>query len=161
MKNNDLSPKLIGTVELTLTNKSGNIIKKVITHNAIVNLGMDFVLNRMADDNIVKPISYIGIGTGVTAVDSGDTTLVTERGRATVTYTESTVSTREINFSAYFEAAYPDTDYDISEIGLFGGQAYGSSDSGILVGRALITPITKIADQHGLTINYKISTSGG
>jgi hypothetical protein len=92
--------KLKGAVALVLRDKDGNVKEKQEAKNLIVDTGLNFICDRMKDDETA--MSHMAIGSGTTAAAAGDTALGTELGR--VALTSSTVTNNEIVYVASFGA---------------------------------------------------------
>ena len=90
-------------------------------------------------DNIVANTQWVEIGTGTTAADPSDTTLVSAVVRnARQTYTQTPSS---VTISGYFSSTQGNGN-DITEYGVING-VYNTSSFGTLISRDVATAITK------------------
>lgn len=96
--------------------------------------GLNLIAQSLRDGTSPE-ITYIALGSGSTAPTNLDHTLVSEQFRKTVTQhiDNGTGDTQTICYIAPFEA----NDFDIQEIGAFGGAADDTSGSGTLIARWL------------------------
>lgn len=78
--------KLIGVMTATLYKADGSVITKV-KPNLITTVGFDFIADAIGKaSGRPNVMSYIAIGSGVTAAAVGNTALVTELARVAATY---------------------------------------------------------------------------
>ena len=156
----DKMPQLFGHIKIEVCDDEGNIICVREKHNAIVNTGKNFILNRMASDDVAS-ISYCAIGIGTGGVDSSAQQIETEVHRVATIYTDSAISTLEQKWMAFFNTNVPaGSTYQITEVGLFGGGADAGSNTGTLVGWSQFGAVPKTPGSHSLTVDYRIFVSG-
>ena len=150
--------KISGEYCLTCKNEQGNITKKVIKKNLVVNAGLVLVAQLLMNSGeFTSPkINYCAVGTGSTVPTSGDTQLETEIDRKLFTY--QLIQGNSILLSVYFTKL--EAVGTLAEIGLF-FNGEGTADSGILFSRisgGTELPITK-NDTETLTIDYKLTVN--
>ena len=155
----DRMDRINGIVTITLRDDDGCIIQERTQYNALVDLGKNLLLNRLINNTEIDPITYIAVGIGSSEIDSGETGMQGEVARRGAIYTKSTTATLDLKLSAYFESDYPVlSDYEISEVALYGGAATVESGTGTIVARVLISnPITKQRGTHSVTVDYHLA----
>ena len=89
--------KVKGVAELTLLDSKGKAKQSVTTSNLVVDTGLNFIVDRMKDDETV--MTHMGVGTGTTAPVAGNTTLETQLGGRELIET-STVTDNSILYRA-------------------------------------------------------------
>ena len=97
--------KLIGTDK-----KTGKKIESPIFNN-VVDTGLDAVADLIAGE-----FTYLAIGTGTTAVTTGDTELETEYTRESVSFTDEGTGIRQVDHTFNVGSGVSE---DITEVGLF------------------------------------------
>lgn len=77
-----MSLKLAGTGHCWYTGKDGNKIYETVKHNAIVNVGFDFVRQCLTNSTTrPSPLGYVAVGSGSTATSLTMTALENEGAR--------------------------------------------------------------------------------
>ncbi len=128
------SSEMTGNVSITKRDISGHIKEVKKYKNILVNLCFDFLCNKLIDSGSELGITYMAIGSGTTAVAVTDTILVTETMRKVLT---SRIKSGQTSvFSMYLSTT--EGNGSIREIGLFGGLASSTPNSGTLFDRLLI-----------------------
>jgi hypothetical protein len=94
--------KAIGTLEIVVTDKDGNIKESHQLKNIVTDLGKAWIAARMSATSTPAAMSTMAIGTGVTGAVSSQTTLVTESARSALTST--TVTANSTTYVATFGA---------------------------------------------------------
>lgn len=119
------------------------------TKNLVVTAGKNWVADRMKGVN--DPIGWMAIGTGTTAADAGDTTLVTELDRNALATSGGTVSGNTITFETTWAAG--DGTGAVTEAGLF-----DAASGGDMLARTVFSVVNKAA-LDSMTITWTITVS--
>ena len=138
--------KLRGDVALVLRDKDGNIKDERNIKNLIVDTGLNFICDRMKDDETV--MTHMALGSGTTAAAAGDTSLESQLG-SRETLDSSTVSANTITYVASFEAG--DATGAVTEAGIF-----NAASGGTMLCRVTFSVVNKAADDT-LSVNWQIS----
>jgi hypothetical protein len=139
--------KLKGAVALVLRDKDGNVKAKQEAKNLIVDTGLNFICDRMKDDETA--MSHMAIGSGTTAAAAGDTALGTELDR--VALTSSTVTNNEIVYVASFGAG-------TGTGAVTEAATLNASSGGTMLCRVTFSEVNKAADDT-LQITWTITLS--
>lgn len=126
---------ITGDVKLVLTNSDGVVIETMEYKNLVVSTGKTFIASRMAG-NSATVMSHIALGTGATAAVVGDSALVSEIGRASIT--SSTPSTNTITYTATFGPGVATG--TLTEAGVF-----NAASAGTMLCRTVFPPVGKAA----------------
>ena len=140
--------KVKGVAQLSLLDSDGNEKRTVTTSNLVVDTGLNFIVDRMKDDETV--MTHMGVGTGTTAPTASDTTLETQLGNRELIET-STVTNNSILYRSVFEAG--DSTGQLTEAAIF-----NASTGGTMLCRVTFTAIDKQANDS-LAIKWTISLS--
>jgi hypothetical protein len=140
--------KLVGHLDLVLTDTAGDIIDRREVDNLVVTAGKNFVASRMGGAS-ADVMSHMAIGTGTTAAAAGDTTLATESARTTLTST--TVTDNDIVYVDTFAAGTGTG--AITEAGVL-----NAGSGGTLLCRTVFSVINKGANDS-LTITWTVTAS--
>lgn len=140
--------KVKGVAQLSLLDSEGNEKQSVTTSNLVVDTGLNFIVDRMKDDETV--MTHMGVGTGTTAPIASDTTLETQLGNRELIET-STVTNNTILYRSVFEAG--DSTGQLTEAAIF-----NASTGGTMLCRVTFDAIDKQADDS-LAIKWTISLS--
>jgi hypothetical protein len=138
--------KLRGDVALVLRDKDGNIKDERKIENLIVDTGLNFICDRMKDDETA--MTHMALGSGSTAAAAGDTALGTQLGSREA-LDSSTVTANQIVYVASFEAG--DATGAVTEAGIF-----NASSGGTMLCRTVFSVVNKAADDT-LTVNWTIT----
>lgn len=138
--------KLRGEVALVLRDKNGNVKDERTIKNLIVDTGLNFICDRMKDDETA--MTHMALGSGSTAAAAGDTTLGTQLG-SRETLDSSTVTNNQIVYVASFEAG--DATGAVTEAGIF-----NATSGGTMLCRTVFSVVNKQADDT-LTVNWTIT----
>ena len=138
--------KLRGDVALVLRDKDGNVKDERKIENLIVDTGLNFICDRMKDDETA--MTHMALGSGSTAAAAGDTTLGTQLGSREA-LDSSTVTNNQIVYVASFEAG--DATGAVTEAGIF-----NASSGGTMLCRTVFSVVNKAADDT-LTVNWTIT----
>ena len=138
--------KLRGDVALVLRDKDGNIKDERLIENLIVDTGLNFICDRMKDDETA--MTHMARGSGSTAAAAGDTTLGSQLGSREA-LDSSTVTNNQIVYVASFEAG--DATGAVTEAGIF-----NASSGGTMLCRTVFSVVNKAADDT-LTVNWTIT----
>jgi hypothetical protein len=140
--------KLRGDVALVLRDKKGNIKEERKIKNLIVNAGLNFICDRMRNDETA--MSHMGLGSGTTAADAGDTSLESQLGSREVLDSD-TVSGSTITYTSSFEAG--DATGAVSEAAIF-----NALSGGTMLCRTVFAVVNKASDDS-LSITWQITLS--
>jgi hypothetical protein len=138
--------KLRGDVALVLRDKDGNIKDERLIENLIVDTGLNFICDRMKDDETA--MTHMALGSGSTAAAAGDTTLGSQLGSREV-LDSSTVTNNQIVYVSSFEAG--DATGAVTEAGIF-----NASTGGTMLCRTVFSVVNKASDDT-LTVNWTIT----
>ena len=138
--------KLRGDVALVLRDKDGNVKDERKIENLIVDTGLNFICDRMKDDETA--MTHMALGSGSTAAAAGDTTLGSQLG-SREDLDSSTVTANQIVYVASFEAG--DATGAVTEAGIF-----NASTGGTMLCRTVFSVVNKAADDT-LTVNWTIT----
>jgi len=138
--------KLRGEVALVLRDKNGNVKEERTIKNLIVDTGLNFICDRMKDDETA--MTHMALGSGSTAAAAGDTSLGSQLGSREA-LDSSTVTNNQIVYVSSFEAG--DATGAVTEAGIF-----NAASSGTMLCRTVFSVVNKAADDT-LTVNWTIT----
>jgi hypothetical protein len=138
--------KLKGDVAVVLRDKNGNVKDDRKINNLIVDAGLNFICDRMKNDETA--MSHMGLGSGTTAPVAGNTTLESQLGSREV-LDSSTVTGNQIVYVASFEAG--EATGAVSEAAIF-----NAASGGTMLCRVSFAVVNKSADDV-LSISWTIS----
>lgn len=115
--------KVTGQLNIKLTAADGTVKRDETVKNLVVTTGLGFIASRMKDATATA-MSHMAIGAGTTAAAAGQTGLVTESSR--VTLTSTTVTNNQVVYVATFAAGSPAALTAITEAGLFNAATNGT-----------------------------------
>lgn len=142
------SLKLTGAVSFVLRDKDGNVKLTKEAKNLIVDTGLNFICDRMKDDETA--MTHMALGSGTTAAAAGDTALGTQLG-SRVSLTSSTVTSNQIVYVCSFPAGSGTG--AVTEAGIF-----NAASAGTMLCRVVFSEVNKSADDT-LQITWTISLS--
>lgn len=126
--------KAIGTLEIVVTDKFGNIKEVRKLKNIVTDLGKGWIAARMSATGTPVAMSNMAIGTGTTAAVSSQTTLVTESARSALSST--VVATNTVTYTATFGAGSGTG--AVTEAGIF-----NAASAGTMLNRTTFAAINK------------------
>lgn len=138
--------KLRGDVAVVLRDKNGNIKDERTIKNLIVDTGLNFICDRMKDDETA--MTHMALGSGSTAPAAGDTSLESQLGSREL-LDSSTVTNNQIVYVASFEAG--DATGGVTEAAIF-----NAASGGTMLCRVTFAVVNKAADDV-LSINWTIT----
>ena len=138
--------KLRGDVALVLRDKNGNVKSEQKVKNLIVDTGLNFICDRMKDDETA--MTHMALGSGTTAAAAGDTSLESQLGSREA-LDSATVTNNQIVYIASFEAG--DATGAVTECALF-----NAASGGTMLCRTVFSVVNKAADDT-LTVNWTIT----
>jgi len=138
--------KLKGDVAVVLRDKNGNVKEERKINNLIVDTGLNFICDRMKDDETA--MTHMALGSGTTAPAAGNTALESQLGSREA-LDSSTVTNNQIVYISSFEAS--DATGAVSEAGIF-----NAASGGTMLCRVTFAVVNKAADDT-LTINWTIT----
>jgi len=138
--------KLRGDVALVLRDKNGNVKEERKIKNLIVNTGLNFICDRMKNDETA--MSHMALGSGSTAAAAGDTTLGSQLGSREALDSD-TVSANTITYTSSFEAG--DATGSVTEAGIF-----NAASGGTMLCRTVFAVVNKGADDS-LSVTWTIT----
>lgn len=112
--------KLTGKVHVTVTNEHGEVVEQRAA-NLVVTTGKNFTASRMVGTS-ANVMSHMAVGSNNTAAAAGDTALLGELGR--VTLTASTAVNNVVTYTATFGAGTGTG--GIQEAGIFNAASAGT-----------------------------------
>ena len=137
-----------GKLNVILVDQMGIVKEEHDFDNLVVTAGKGYIASRMKDATATA-MSHMAIGTGTTAAAAGQTTLVTEANRQTLTSTN--VNAAAVTYSATFGAG--NGTGAITEAGLF-----NASSGGTMLCRTVFNVINKGAADT-LTVSWTVTVS--
>jgi len=138
--------KLRGDVALVLRDKDGNVKDERNIKNLIVDSGLNFICDRMKNDETA--MTHMALGSGSTAAAAGDTSLGSQLGSREALDSD-TVSSNTITYVASFEAG--DATGAVTEAGIF-----NAASGGTMLCRTVFAVVNKSADDS-LSVTWQIS----
>jgi len=138
--------KLRGDVALVLRDKDGNVKDTRNVKNLIVDSGLNFICDRMKNDETA--MTHMALGSGSTAAAAGDTTLGSQLGSREALDSD-TVSANTITYTSSFEAG--DATGAVTEAGIF-----NAASGGTMLCRVTFSVVNKSADDS-LSVSWTIS----
>jgi len=138
--------KLRGDVALVLRDKNGNVKEERKINNLIVNTGLNFICDRMKNDETA--MSHMALGSGSTAAAANDTTLGSQLGSREALDSD-TVSSNTITYTSSFEAG--DATGAVTEAGIF-----NATSGGTMLCRTVFAVVNKSADDS-LSVTWTIT----
>ena len=138
--------KLRGDVALVLRDKNGNVKEERKINNLIVNTGLNFICDRMKNDETA--MSHMALGSGSTAAAASDTTLGSQLGSREALDSD-TVSNNTITYTSSFEAG--DATGAVTEAGIF-----NAASGGTMLCRTVFAVVNKSADDS-LSVTWTIT----
>lgn len=138
--------KLRGDVAIVLRDKQGNVKDERNIKNLIVNTGLNFICDRMKNDETA--MTHMALGSGSTAAAAGDTTLGSQLGSREALDSD-TVSSNTITYTSSFEAG--DATGAVTEAGIF-----NAASGGTMLCRTVFAVVNKSADDS-LSVTWQIT----
>jgi alpha-D-ribose 1-methylphosphonate 5-triphosphate synthase subunit PhnH len=138
--------KLRGDVALVLRDKDGNVKDERKIENLIVNAGLNFICDRMKNDETA--MTHMALGSGSTAAAASDTSLGSQLGSREV-LDSSTVTANQIVYVSSFEAGKATG--AVTEAGIF-----NAASGGTMLCRTVFSVVNKAADDV-LSVNWTIT----
>ena len=138
--------KLRGDVAVVLRDKNGNVKDERTIKNLIVDTGLNFICDRMKDDETA--MTHMALGSGSTAPAAGDTSLESQLGSREL-LDSSTVTNNQIVYVSSFEAG--DATGGVTEAAIF-----NAASGGTMLCRVTFAVVNKAADDV-LSINWTIT----
>lgn len=135
--------KMKGRLQVSL---NGEVVRDI--DNLVVTAGKAYVASRMKN-TADAAMSHMAIGSGTTAAAAGQTALVTELGR--VSLTSSTVSSNVITYVASFAAGTGTG--AVTEAGIF-----TASSGGTMLCRTVFSVVNK-GSADSMTITWTVTVS--
>jgi hypothetical protein len=135
--------------------ENGNLIKHTKEHNLAVTLGKTLICDLLAKTSGVTGLNYFAIGTDDTAEALNNSSLGSEVYRDT--FTKITVSSNNLNIKYYLDSSTANGN-TLKEAGLFGDNATGVADSGVLFARVTHSDIVKTSS-IAVTYSWDITFS--
>jgi hypothetical protein len=138
--------KLRGDVAVVLRDKNGNVKEERNIQNLIVDTGLNFICDRMKNDETA--MTHMALGSGTTAPAAGDTSLESQLGSREL-LDSSTVTNNQIVYISSFEAT--EATGAVSEAAIF-----NAASGGTMLCRVTFSVVNKAADDV-LSINWTIT----
>ena len=138
--------KLRGDVALVLRDKHGNVKDERNIKNLIVDTGLNFICDRMKNDETA--MTHMALGSGSTAATAGDTSLGSQLGSREALDSD-TVSANTITYTSSFEAG--DATGSVTEAGIF-----NAASGGTMLCRTVFAVVNKGADDS-LSVTWTIT----
>ena len=123
-----------GTLEIVVTDKFGNIKEVRKIKNIVTSVGKAWIAARLSAAGTPTAMTNMAIGTGTTAADATQTTLITETARAALSST--TVATNTVTYVATFGAGSGTG--AVTEAGIF-----NAASAGTMLNRTTFAAINK------------------
>lgn len=138
--------KLRGDVALVLRDKDGNVKDERNIKNLIVDSGLNFICDRMKNDETA--MTHMALGSGSTAAAASDTSLGSQLGSREALDSD-TVSSNTITYTSSFEAS--DATGAVTEAGIF-----NAASGGTMLCRTVFAVVNKGADDS-LSVTWTIT----
>lgn len=135
--------KMKGRLQVSL---NGEVVRDI--DNLVVTAGKNFVASRMKN-TADSAMSHMAIGSGTTAAAAGQTALVTELGR--VSLTSTTVSSNVVTYLASFAAGTGTG--AVTEAGIL-----NASSNGTMLCRTVFSVVNK-GSADSMTITWTVTVS--
>lgn len=135
--------KMKGHLQVSL---NGEVVRDI--DNLVVTAGKNFVASRMKNTSD-SAMSHMAIGSGTTAAAAGQTALVTELGR--VSLTSTTVSSNVVTYVATFAAGTGTG--AVTEAGIL-----NASSNGTMLCRTVFSVVNK-GSADSMTITWTVTVS--
>lgn len=154
--------QLSGSLSIVLMDENMKVKQEIYVPNTIVTSGKNHIANRLGVASPDTRMSFMGIGTGSTAVAPENTALGVElsgSGYARVSMSNTSgansvaVSGAVVTYSATFAANNPTNEVVLREAGIF-----NALTAGVMLCRTVFPIVTKQAPDT-LTINWTITVS--
>jgi hypothetical protein len=137
-----------GELDIVKTNSDGVITDKTHISNLVVEVGKEFIAQRIKD-NTTNVMSHMSVGSNNTTPVLGDSALNTELGRAALTST--TVTANTVTYVATFLPG-------VGTGGIVEAGIFNSSTAGAMLARTTFNVINKdVADT--ITVTWVITIS--
>ena len=140
--------KVTGGLKVEVKDKDGNVKDTRQLKNLVVTAGLGYIASRMKEAT-ADAMTHMAIGTGTTAAAAGQTALVTEAARQSLTST--TVSSNTVEYVAAFAAGTGTG--AITEAGVL-----NAASGGTLLCRTVFSVVNKGASDS-MTITWTITIS--
>jgi len=145
---------LKGRVELIAKHTKTGEVRIVETPNLRVTVGKTWLLNYLVNKSgYDNGFTWCALGSNDTAPAIGQTTLVAEEIRKTITQKDPIDSGAEITLATFFPAA--DATFAIKEGAIFGHDASATPNSGIIWSRWLAS-FDNTGGTWDITVNYSL-----
>lgn len=146
--------KATGALSVTVTGPDGQVKDKFDINNLVVDVGKEYIAQRMVDLSIPGAMSHMAIGSGATGAGEaivGDTALTTEEGRVALTGGVGvvTANNNEVQYDATFPAGTGTG--AITEAGILNAGA-----GGVMLCRTTFAVVNKGADDT-LSITWVVT----
>ena len=129
-----------------MRDKDGNVKSEQKVKNLIVDTGLNFICDRMKDDETA--MTHMALGSGTTAPAAGNTSLESQLGSREA-LDSSTVSNNTITYVASFEAG--DATGAVTEAAIF-----NAASGGTMLCRVTFSVVNKAADDT-LSVNWQLT----
>lgn len=140
------SIKATGRLAIAVLDANGNVKDSLEVENLVVTAGLGFIASRMKDATAAA-MSHMAVGSGTTAASAGQTALVTELGRATLTSTN--VTGAQVQYVATFGPGV--STGAVTEAALF-----NAASSGTMLCRTVFSVVNKDAGDT-MTITWTVT----
>ena len=140
--------KVTGGLKVEVKDKDGNVKDTRQLKNLVVTAGLGYIASRMKEAT-ADAMTHMAIGTGTTAAAAGQTALVTEAARQSLTST--TVNNNAVSYVASFAAGTGTG--AITEAGVL-----NAASGGTLLCRTVFSVVNKGASDS-MTITWTITIS--
>ncbi|MGE1061194.1 hypothetical protein NXG27_00890 [Megasphaera paucivorans] len=141
--------KIKGSINVMLHKANGDVIARR-RDNLILTAGFDFICDALAGTSRPAIMAYTAVGTGTTAVEAGQTALVTELKRKAAAYAH-TAGTHIFTLTTTFAAG--EATGAITEAGIC-----NASSGGTFLDRVTFDVINKAADDT-MTTTFQFTLS--
>lgn len=138
-------------IEIWGQRKSGRrrLLDRYSTHNLVTNAGKNFAASRLLSSGAAV-VNWLALGTGVTTPTVGDTALVTEVFRDTLTSaTQTSIGVATFVYSLGTTSANGNT---LAEVALLNAASVGT-----MLARALISPSIAKSNSKSVTFTWVVT----
>lgn len=151
-----VSFKMQGIVDVTVLDKNNNVKQHFVTHNRVVDTGLNMIASLIAGkdkegSNYISGPTHMAFGTGSNQVVAGDTKLQKEVFRKAFTSVKRTKNTVEFQCTIDVGEA-PQNVTPITEVGIFNG----STSSAVMMNRCCFA-VVNITPEDVMLVKWSVT----
>lgn len=151
--------QLTGSLSIVLLDEGMKLKQEMYVPNTIVASGKSHIANRLGASSPATRMSFMGIGTGSTAVVDGDPGLGTEVGtRISMTGTSGSNSVGVSGATVTYQATFPPSNPNTADVVLREAGIFNALTAGTMLCRTVFPIVTKQLGDT-LTITWSVTVS--